>query len=187
MLLASFLPNIESPYPDDFRPGDEISEFRYEIPLVLIREAEAVRCCEDCESSYIVGEDYTVSYVLNGRRRRLTVPRGMCTDLASVPRALQFIVNRIGRHLEAAIVHDFLFIAWQLLEDQKYPAKKDDFAFANAVMFAALKAAKVPWIQRKAIEIGLQFPWVAWSVYEGRNKKMFVDLGTAEEGYKIAA
>ena len=71
---------------------------------------------EQASVSYIVDQDYTVSFDVDDVEKTLTVPRGMLTDLASVPRVARGRVGKVGPHLAASIVHDFLFIAWQLLD-----------------------------------------------------------------------
>ncbi len=103
----------------------------------------------------------------------------MLTDLASVPRVARGIVGKVGPHLEASIVHDFLFIAWQLLDGRG--ARKEDFRFANAVMFAGLDATDLVSLGRNAIKAALNFPYFAWSTYRDRNdgpndNGLFADL-----------
>ena len=46
----------------------------------------------------------------DGASYTLTVkaPRGLYTDLSSVPQELWALVGPIGRHLEASILHDYL-------------------------------------------------------------------------------
>ena len=40
---------------------------------------------------------------------KITVPKGFITDLASIPRPLRFFFRVNGRHIEAAILHDYLY------------------------------------------------------------------------------
>lgn len=167
-----FNPRVPNPYPGQF---DRVDDFQYHTRLVLAREPEALRDRARRGNSYVVAEPYTVSFRVDGGTRRfLTVPAGMLTDLVSVPWGSRNIVGKVGPHLEAAIVHDYLFIAWQMLE--AHGARRIDFRFANAVMFAGLRAADVPWIMRTAIQTGLRFPYFAWSVYAGADGKCFVEL-----------
>jgi hypothetical protein len=159
-----FVPLIDNPYPASFR---QVSDFKYLTPLILRREPEALQMKDAAEVLYVVAEDYTVSFKVDGNLRELTVPRGMLTDLASVPRLARAVVGRVGPHLEASIVHDYLFIAWQLLPE--HGARYQDFRFANAVMFAGLDQASMSWVERSAIKAALQFPYIAWSVYRSRD------------------
>ena len=71
----------------------------------------------------------------------ITVPRGMHTDLASVPESLWSIVGPIGPHLEASVVHDYLYMAWT---DFHPKAREDDWLFADEVFLAGMKASKAP-------------------------------------------
>ena len=67
------------------------------------------------EQQYIVAKDYVVCVALDGGGvLTIKVPRGTVTDLASVPRAFRWYVGRVGPHLEASIVHDWLYVAWQV-------------------------------------------------------------------------
>lgn len=69
-------------------------------------------------------------------RRSITVSKGMLTDLASVPRCFRWYAGRVGPHLEAAIVHDFLYVAWQDLKEM-CPKPGMRF-FADRIMLAAM-------------------------------------------------
>lgn len=40
----------------------------------------------------------------------LTVPNGMFTDLASIPQVAQAMISKLGPHIEAAVVHDYLCV-----------------------------------------------------------------------------
>ena len=166
-----FKPKIENPYPGDFKT---VSAFDYKSRLVLVRKPTALKNRRQAKASYIVGEDYTVTVEVDGKSRELTVPRGMLTDLASVPWGARNTVGRVGPHLEASIVHDYLFIAWQLLGSD-YGAKRIDFDYANAVMFAALDAADTGPLRKTAIKVALKFPLISWSVFKGRNGGLFTD------------
>jgi Protein of unknown function (DUF1353) len=66
----------------------------------------------------------------------------MLTDLASVPRVARWLVDRVGPHLEAAIVHDFLYIAWQDVAGGR-GAREEDRRFADELMRVAMESAKV--------------------------------------------
>lgn len=169
-------PSIPDPYPGAF---DRVTDFRYLTRLVLAREPEVLRMRKQAAVSYIVAEDYTVSFRVDGDERELTVPRGMLTDLSSAPWGTRNIVGRVGPHLEASIVHDFLYIAWQLIDGRE--ARMNDFRFANAVLFAGLDRADVNPVSRAAIKLGLSLPGVSWKVYAERNDDpeddgLFLDL-----------
>jgi hypothetical protein len=52
--------------------------------------------------------ELTEELVYTGRDQVFTVPAGFCTDLASVPQFLTWLVPVAGLHDRAAIVHDYL-------------------------------------------------------------------------------
>ena len=164
-------PTITDPYPREF---ERVSDFNYDSPLVLARMPHVLVRRKLAGVSYIVFQDYTVSFSVDGEPTTLTVPRGMLTDLASVPRLARSFVGKVGPHLEASIVHDYLFIAWQLIDGRE--PRKVDFRFANAVMFAGLDKVDMRRSRRWAIKAALSFPWVAWSIFRDPNDKLFVDL-----------
>lgn len=156
-------PQIENPYPHDYK-GETIENFKYETPLVLRREIEAVKMRggkDDAE--YVVGADYVVSFNLKGEvnKRTIKVPRGMLTDLSSSPRAAWALVAPVGPHLEASIVHDFLYIAWQDLGRQP---QSNDWLFADNVMQAGMVEAGVEKSQIVMIYAALR--GFGWPVYK---------------------
>lgn len=53
-------------------------------------------------------EDYV--YSINGYD--ITIFKGFVTDGASVPHSLQWLYNPFGRYIKAAIVHDYLYSAY---------------------------------------------------------------------------
>lgn len=144
----SHVPDFDDPYPE---PGwKEITDFEYRSPLVLYRSSKAVRYRGGRrDADYIVAVPYTVSFKLDDTMRSLTVPKGMLTDLASVPPLARSIVGRVGPHLEAAIVHDFLYIAWQDVADRN--ARRADRAFADKLMRVAMRTARVRPCRRNLI------------------------------------
>ena len=175
--MENYLPEIDNPYPEG--GWSEISEFRYQTPLILRREAEAVRTRgnKDKDADYIVGEEYTVSYKLDGQPRQIVVPRGMLTDLSSAPRiAVLAGIRRVGPHLEASIVHDFLYIAWQYLDPVR-EARHEDRRFADELFRVGMKRASVNSIRRELIYRAVS--WFGGSLYESEDPNAFVDLDTA--------
>ena len=157
-------PDIPDPYPVSW---NKVSDFHYNSRLELGRDPEALMIGASREACYMTLDDYTVDFLVDDLRCQITVPAGMLTDLTSVPRIFRNVVGRVGPHLEAAIVHDYLYVAWQLLPYRE--ARKTDWRFANAVMFAGLKAAKVGWFQRRLIRTALLAPYFSWSTFQQRD------------------
>ena len=164
-----YVPKFPNPYPE--LGWQEITDFEFQSPLVLYRSKEAVQCRGDKkDADYIVALPYTVNFKLKkdttSEVRSLTVPKGMLTNLASVPWWARWAVSRVGPHLEASTVHDFLYIAWQNLEN--YTAKEEDQKFADALMDKAMEKAKVGRIKRNLISGAL---WLrGWSEYKKKDE-----------------
>ncbi len=124
------------PYPD---PGWKcITGIRFKSDLCLARLKERDPRFGP-EQQYIVAKDYFVRVELDGNKNLcLKVPGGMVTDLASAPRAIRSFVGRVGPHLEASIIHDYLYVAWQIFG----LAPTDDMRlFADKVMLATMLAS----------------------------------------------
>lgn len=175
--MDNYHPQIENPYP----PGDwsEISDYKYLTPMVLRREAEAVRTRgnKNKDADYIIGDEYRISYKLDGQEREIKVPRGMLTDLSSAPRiAVLAGIRRVGPHLEASIVHDYLYIAWQYLIP-KGEARSEDRRFADELFRVGMEQAAVQSFRREAIYRAVR--WFGGSIYDSEDPNAFVDLDTA--------
>ncbi len=145
----TYIPAFDNPYPET--PWSEITGFAYGTPLHLCRCIEAVQGREGEDGDYIVSKPYTVRFKLGDDHREITVPQGMVTDLASVPWAARFIIGRVGPHLEASILHDFLYIAWQDLGQRG--ARDADRKFADELMRVAMGEAKVSAFRRCLIYV----------------------------------
>ena len=159
----NYIPVFSNPYPGPKGKSKTINDFKYESDLVLYRAKGAVKIHGDNgdkkDARYVVAEPYTVSFILDDedKRRSITVPQGMLTDLTSVPWWGRWFVSRVGRHLEAAIVHDFLYIAWRRFKEKPDCA---DWRFADNLMFAAMEKAEVNKMKRWAIYLALKaFGW----------------------------
>jgi len=130
-----YVPVFDSPYPED--SGQQISDIDYVSPLHLCRCKDAVQLGDGGDADYVVSQPYTLRFKLNGALREITVPEGMLTDLSSVPWFARWFIGRVGSHLEASIVHDFLYIAWQDL--QGYNPSDQDREFADRLLCVAMK------------------------------------------------
>ncbi len=82
-----------------------VSGFEYLEDLHLVRLAHGPA------RLFYVGRPYTVGFRLDGDQTTYTVPEGMGTDLASIPKLVpKWIADKIDGHIEAAVVHDHLCI-----------------------------------------------------------------------------
>ena len=165
---------VPNPYPS--RYWKKITQFRYTTPLILRRNVDALlnRPDPDKDAYYVVHKPYTVRYRLDNKNHSLTVPAGFLTDLVSAPRlAAWFKIRRVGPYLEAAIVHDYLYVAWQYLKAQKNrKARKKDWHFSNKLMLSAMEEANVSISQRQKIFNAVESP-IAWRNYKKRNRRPF--------------
>lgn len=162
--MNGYDPKFANPYPQS--PCEKISDFEYLGPLILYRAIDAVKMRGGKEDAdYVLFRPYPVRFKVDGKIHEITVPQGMLTDLASVPRIARSIIDRVGPHLEASIVHDFLYIAWQDIGG--YSARTNDQAFADKVMRAALRAANIP--ERTILEIYGAVRTFGWFAFRERN------------------
>lgn len=163
-----------SPYPDSEDIDKKIVQFKYVSPLVLVRKPEAIKRKSKRDPNYIVGKPYKAKYKLEGEAqwRTIVVPAGMLTDLASVPPAARWYVGRVGRHLEGAILHDYLYSAWQD-RDGGIPDEKER-EFADRLFRTAMAAAGVSWLKRGAIFKAVD--WLGREAFDSREEKRRVDV-----------
>jgi hypothetical protein len=136
-----------NPGPDPFPAGEveDITEFEYLDELKFVRHAK-VHVDKTPKSLWQLSADFRVSMTVHPREAdayqlTIKVPRGMFTDLSSVPEPLWGIVGPIGRHLEASIAHDYLYMAWT---DFREKASRDDWSFADLVFLAGMRVSNVP-------------------------------------------
>lgn len=141
--MRAYTPQFDNPYPEG--EWSEITDFAYATNLHLCRAMTAVQTRTGEDANYVLAQPYKVSFKLDGVEREIEVPKGMLTDLASIPRGVRWVVSRVGPHLEASIVHDFLYIAWQDLSD--HDARDEDRKFSDELMRVAMKKAKVSSVQ----------------------------------------
>jgi hypothetical protein len=142
---------FRDPYPDG---PVSVARLIYHDTLVLLRLKKAPRLRGTREAHFILGTDYAVSYETgDGTRMRLAVPRGMVTDLASVPPVFRSLVSRTGPWVEAAVVHDFLTIAWRAMDGVGSAERR---RFADEMMLAGMAAAGVDRARRGLIYAGIR-------------------------------
>ncbi len=139
--MATWNPG-QDPFPAEEIRG--ISDFEYLDELKFVRHAQ-VHVRKTPESLWQLAADFRVRMTVelaSGGTQALTIkaPRGLYTDLASVPKAVWSIVGPIGKHLEASIVHDYLYMAWTDFRNEAVPR---DHKFADKVFLAGMKVSNV--------------------------------------------
>ncbi len=63
----------------------------------------------------------------------ITVPAGYCSDGASVPRLLYFVISPWGKYAQAAILHDLLYSTQKLYGEKRRTRKECDLIFRMAI------------------------------------------------------
>jgi hypothetical protein len=95
------------------------------------------------------------------RRVTLRAPRGMFTDLASVPKIFWSVIGPVGKHLEASILHDYLYMAWT---DFRTKAERRDWDFADGVLWEGMKVSGVSAADRNLIQAAVHSD-IGWTVF----------------------
>ena len=144
--------------------------------LVVKRLPKAARTRHDpgveIDAEFVVCGPFRLLYKLdNGKKRTVTVAEGFLSDGVSV------LGNNEStrQYLEASIVHDYLYVAWQFLESphERRP-KKWDQKFADKLFYRALLESSVStstaWLMYKAVRS------FGWSQYKERDPISFIDL-----------
>jgi hypothetical protein len=107
---------------------------------------KAVRGRRGQDASYVLAKNYRVCAQIRkcGSTKPewfcIEVPKCFLTDLSSAPRWARWYVSRVGPHLEASIVHDWLFVAWQC--GDRVPDEQMR-RFADDVFLEAMRVARV--------------------------------------------
>jgi len=87
----------------------------------------------------------------------ILVPKGIKTDLGSIPRALQGIFPKDGKAMFAYILHDYLYQTGMFSRLE-----------SDSILEEAMGTLGVSYWRRKAVKFGLRLGgWVAWN--EHRN------------------
>jgi hypothetical protein len=174
-------PSFDDPYPEGYA-GQEILNVEFLHPLQVRRQIEAVKLKHGKEdANFIVAAPYRISYRLAGdpadKKRYIEVPRGMLTDLSSVPWYGRWWISQVGPHLEASIIHDFLYVAWQDLPDRKRPRSADRL-FADKVLHAGMIDAEVSAVKRAIIYLAVRLG--GWRMFKGRDRFRYYDFWSGE-------
>ena len=143
-----------------------VVDFRYLTDLHLQRTIKAVRRRTGQDALYALGHPYGCEVRLtcpNGGApywHPIAVPTYFLTDLASVPRLARPIIGRVGPHLEASIIHDWLYSAWQV---ESCVPNEDMRRFCDATFLEAMKVAGVSrfkrWLIWRAVRLGGRGPF----------------------------
>ena len=163
------MPPVTNPYP---KTWSTLGGFRYRSALSLIRPLGAVTARLGEDGDYVLDRDFDASLLVDGEEVALTAPRELITDLTSVPLPFRGFVGRVGPWLEAAILHDYLYVAWETVPG-KEPQPRDRL-FADRVMLLAMERARVGWLRRWLIYGSVRL--FGAGAYRRRSDRIFADL-----------
>lgn len=107
---------------------------------------------------FILTEDLVYRSKVLGRK--IVVPRGFKTDLASIPRVLWAVLPPVGKYDAAAVVHDYLYQCNGVTRGQ-----------ADAVLREAMEVLRVRFTQRWTIYLGVRAGgWKPWNEYRKKEE-----------------
>lgn len=127
-----------------------ISDFRYVDDLILRR------LLRGNGKLFVIDREYKVFFCVDGAPTHIYVPAGVETDLASIPTVVpRWIAQQVDAGLEAAIVHDWLYLTQG---DGRFTREQSDEIF-----LAALETAGVPaWRRTLMFQAVRKFGGAAW-------------------------
>ena len=159
------------PYPD--HPVD-VETVAFTSDLVLFRPREHFDRSDRGQDVYTVGSPLQIRWTGKDCEGSVSVPPSFITDLTSVPPGLRWLVSRAGPWLEAAVVHDFLYVAWQTLETTPTEAEKTRYRkFSDDIMFAGMTRAGVRGWRKWGIYLSVRL-FGGWT-FRDTGKRSFVD------------
>ena len=151
--------HADNPYPD---PSIDVAKVTFDSSLVLFRSREGIRASDGAnprmgEDLYLTGAALTATWTdRSGATYEVCAPPGFLTDLTSVPPVFRLLVSRAGPWLEAAVLHDYLYVAWQSVPGRG--ARSIDRLFADRLMRAAMQEKGVSlwrrWVIYAAVRLG---------------------------------
>ena len=162
-------PRPVNPYPDGWKT---LSDFEFLSALSLIRPLNTVQERLGEDGDYILQHDLLAKLDIDGESLGIQVPRGLITDLTSVPWFGRIFVSRVGPWLEAAMVHDYLYIAWQDVPDRR--PREADRRFADEVFLLAMEHSEVSWWRRMLIYTMVR--WFGGGPFRRRRSERYADL-----------
>ena len=124
--------------------------------------SDGIRFKLSCPLSYqtdIKPEDYGYTPELIRKDKNglmwIDIPTGFVTDFATIPKIGWSIINPIGKHSRAAIVHDFIYVS-----------NKEGRPWADAVFLEAMKISGTNWFTKYVCYWGVRLLGrKAWDSY----------------------
>ena len=89
-----------------------------------------------------------------------TIPAGFKTDLASIPRGFLWLIPKMGRHVQAAIAHDWFYEMSRDPSPTALTRKQVDQMFLDG-----MKSLGVSWWKRRTMHAAVRA--AGWYLWEG--------------------
>ncbi|MYJ94555.1 MAG: DUF1353 domain-containing protein [Proteobacteria bacterium] len=144
-------------------------EFQYLEDQNLLLQRNASRVSH--RALAVVCKNYEIHYTLdNGKYEgSIIVPATFITDGISIPKWATKLtgIKRWGKGIEAAVVHDYLYVAWQYMGKKRGPKRKDK-KFADELFRAGLLAAGVSKNKTCLMYLASDSD-TGWAIYKGKN------------------
>lgn len=151
----------------------------YAHDLTLVRYADAGHSpgwqCVGEETrrtgfDFYLAQDYDYQYDVDGKTAYGRVKAKAATDFASVPWWARWFIPKIGRHAEAAVMHDALYCQGVVYEDPgRTQERRVSKVEADLLFRSAMEVAEVGGFQR----------WVAYAAVAGFGHSRFKIDGRA--------
>ena len=151
--------------------------FNYCNDLHLTRSIKGVQGRREEDAEYIVSRCYVCSVTLSlgensTYRHYIAVPSRFLTDLSSVPWFLRWFAGRVGPHLEASVIHDWLLVAWQ---HEGILPNAHMHEFADDVFLKAMEVAQVCRFRRRVLYTASRV--FGRCTFLGREERLFAKDG----------
>jgi len=102
--------------------------------------------------TWVLNRSFTYHICTKCSRNKITVPKGFCTDFASVPQIFWNILPPWGKYGKSAVIHDYIY--------QTHCRTRKE---ADAIFKEAMEVLGVPTWQVISMWLAVRlFGWLAW-------------------------
>lgn len=116
------------------------------IGVISMQDVEGASTFAEGRQPYVMTDHALFCHLPS--RRIIAVPKGYVTDFASIPNAVDWLIDPSGPYATGAIVHDYLFAVGK-------PGDRDGFNTANQIFADYLKEFDVKFRTRLAINMAV--------------------------------
>lgn len=79
------------------------------------------------ESMWELDEPFTVTW----QGKSWKMPTGFKTDLASIPRVFRWLIPKVGKHIQPAVVHDWFYVYGGVTKEEADQMFLDGMVYTN--------------------------------------------------------